>query len=206
MEKNNINLKIFKVIIGMSLITLGIVLSLQVNLGASPYDVFNQGIQVTLGIAPEKIGYVAFGVGCALVIIAAFVKTFIDKKNTDNFFKNISWLAILIGVGMGWMINIWYLFISVNEGQLIFLLISIYIMSLGIAMIAKQKIVADPMTTLMISIMDCGLGVVPTRIILDGSMVVLGFLLGGTVGIGTLLFLVSLGVLINFNLKNLKFL
>jgi uncharacterized membrane protein YczE len=79
-------------------------------------------------------------------------------------------------------------------------------MSLGIAMIAKQQMVADPMTTLMMSITDTGLGIIPTRIILDGSMTVLGFILGGTVGIGTLIFLFFLGTCINLNMKYLKFL
>lgn len=205
MDKNK-SFKMAKVVIGLLSITLGIVLSLQVNMGASPYDVMNQGIQRTLGVPPEKIGNVAIVVGIILTFIAALIKTLFNKKNEKKFFQNISWGAIVIGISMGWMINIWYMFVSVNEGQFIFTVIAVYLLSFGIAIIAKQKIIADPMTTVMMEIMDCGVGVIQTRVIIDGSMVVIGFILGGTVGIGTILFLLFLGILVNFNLKYLKFL
>lgn len=211
MENRSQSLKIIYIFIGMALITLAIVISLIANVGASPYDVLNQGIQRTLGIDPSKIGYITTAVGICLVLIAAVVKTVTVKgENKKSFFKNISWIAIALGVIMGWMVNTWYqvdiVTTNVSEGSILHVFIAMYIMSLGIAMVAKQKMVADPMTTLMMSITDTGLGIIPTRIILDGSMTVLGFILGGTVGIGTLIFLFCLGTCISLNIKYIKFL
>lgn len=211
MENRSQAVKIVYIVIGMALITLAIVVSLIANVGASPYDVLNQGIQRSLGIDPSKIGYVSTVVGICLVLVAAVVKTMTQKgENKKNFFQNISWIAILLGIIMGWMVNTWYqielITTNVVEGSILFAIIAVYLISLGIAMIAKQQLVADPMTTLMMSIMDAGLGVIPTRIILDGSMTVFGFILGGTVGIGTLLFLFFLGTCISLNMKYLKFL
>lgn len=211
MENRSQVVKIVFIVIGMVLITLAIVISLIANVGASPYDVFNQGIQMTLGLDPAKIGYVSTAVGTCLVLIAAVVKTVTVKgENKKNFFANISWIAIALGIIMGWMVNTWYqielVTANVNEGSIFHAAIAMYLMSLGIAMIAKQKMVADPMTTLMMSITDTGLGIVPTRIILDGSMTVFGFILGGTVGVGTLIFLFFLGTCISLNIRYLKFL
>lgn len=199
-------IKYLKIVIGMMLISLAIVISLQTELGVSPYDVLNQGLQITFGIPMEKIGYVSTVVGIILILIAATIKTFFDKNNKLSFIKNISFVAILIGFAMGMMTNFWFTFVNINPGSLLFAFSSVYIMSLGIAMIAKQKIIADPMTTLMMSMTDCGLSIILTRIILDGSMVLIGYLLGGTVGVCTVMFFLFLGVLIKLNLKYIKIL
>ena len=57
----------------------------------------------------------------------------------------------------------------------------------------------------MLGLIRRGMSLVPARWIADGTPLVIGTLLGGAIGPGTLLFALSMGPMVKFGLRRLKY-
>ena len=152
------------------------------GIGASPWNVLHQGIAVNLGLS---IGTIAFLVSF-LVLLLWF---FLDQKIGMGTIINFIIIAIMIDV------TIFY-FDTPNEFffQLIMVLAGILLVGFGSAMYLITNLGAGPRDGLMTGLQKkTNLPIAVVRTSIEVIVVLLGWFLGGTVGIGTLFYALGVG-------------
>lgn len=183
-----IAIRIIILFIGLAIAHLGVTLFLLANLGADPFNVLVQGIFRTLSNVmsfPLLTHGNTHVVICFLIIIALL---FIDR----TYIKIGTILCMIFG---GPIIDFFTLILTAPFGNLSSLVSKIIINGLGCIILAfgmtivmKSDAGTGPNDLVSIVLADKlkkNFGVV--RIIVDVSFVIIGFVLGGSFGIGTLI-------------------
>lgn len=181
-------IRIVILFIGLTIAHLGVTLFLLADLGADPFNVLVQGIFRTLS---EMVNWSLLTHGnthvtiCFLIIIALL---FIDK----SYIKIGTILCMIFG---GPIIDFFTVILSKPFGNMDSLILKILVNGLGCAILAfgmtiviKSDAGTGPNDLVSIVLADKikkNFGVI--RIIVDVSFVAVGFLLGGSLGIGTLI-------------------
>lgn len=181
-------IRIIILFIGLAIAHLGVTLFLLANLGADPFNVLVQGIFRTLSNVmsfPLLTHGNTHVVICFLIIIALL---FIDR----TYIKIGTILCMIFG---GPIIDFFTLILTAPFGNLSSLVSKIIINGLGCIILAfgmtivmKSDAGTGPNDLVSIVLADKlkkNFGVV--RIIVDVSFVIIGFVLGGSFGIGTLI-------------------
>lgn len=189
MKNFNIKLWIVKVItlmVGLTIAHLGVTLFIQSFLGNDPYNVLIQGLFRTIsgltGWAFLTHGRVHIVV-CAIIVLALL---FTDK----SYIKIGTLLCMLFG---GPIIDMFTLVLGdvVNENstmvvRAIALALGCVILAFGMTIVIKSDCGTGPNDLVAVVFSDkTGKNFGAVRIIVDLSFVVVGFLLSGTVGVGT---------------------
>lgn len=192
----NLTMRITKLFLGLFLYATGIVLTINANIGLSPWDVFHQGLSNTIGItmgqasiiggftiiiynafAGEKIGW---GTVSNMIFIGIFVDILMLNRLIPTF-HNIILQVIMMCLGMLVIGAATYFYISVGLGS-------------------------GPRDGLMIALTKkTNKSVRFIRSCIEITVVVLGFLLGGSFGIGTLIMAFAMGPCVQFAFKLFKF-
>lgn len=175
----------------------GIYLTMRANIGASPWDVFNLGLSKTFGIL---YGTASIGVSLTILLIdillkepigiAMFIDAVVVGKSVDffNFINivpkadNIVISILMMGVGLfiiGYT-QLFYMRSSLGCGPRDSLLIGL-----------KKRLKRMP------------IGVVSIAILSTATLI--GYLLGGPVGVGTLICALCAGPIMQFAFQSLSF-
>lgn len=168
---------------------LGIALVVRSGLGLGPWDVLHQGIAERSGIS---MGMVVLGVG--VVVLAA-------------------WVPLRQRVGIGTVLNV----IVVGAALDVFLavlpqvhsmaarwsslLLGVVAVGLGSGLYLGAGLGSGPRDGVMTGLAQRGISVRVARTGIELSALALGWLLGGTVGIGTLVFALAIGPLVQLFLE-----
>ena len=186
-SKKPLNLKpklssIFFLILGLTLFGLGEGLLIVSSSGASPWSVLAQGISLNLGLS---IGTITFFVSIAVLILWIPL----NQKPGIGTILN----AIIIAL----MIDICIKFVSTPGNiysQLILAVIAVLTVGIGGGIYLVANLGAGPRDGLMVGLQNkTNLPIAVVRAFLEISVVTIGWYLGGTVGIGTLLFAFGIG-------------
>jgi uncharacterized membrane protein YczE len=177
--------------IGLVILSLGIALTIQSQLGASPFDALLVGLYTTFGLT---IGSWEIVVGFSLVMINAAAQ----RKKPEYF-------ALLTSLFTGMGIDFWMFVIrdwmipEVIWQKSICLIFGMIFIGLGIAINLQANYAPNPMDRTMLVIRGLtGLNVAVSRIVVSGFLVIAAFLFSGPIGIGTLLNAVLSGFIIQF--------
>ncbi|GFZ33500.1 membrane protein [Clostridium zeae] len=181
---------------GLFLYALGLVLAINSNIGLSPWDVFGQGISKTLNIT---MGHATISVGFVIVLINFILG---EKIGWGTIFN-----MIFIGEFMDLLMLNRIIPISTN------LVVSVMMMFCGVMVIALATFLyigaglgAGPRDGLMVALTrKTRKSVRVVRSVIEISALVVGYLLGGFVGIGTLIMAFSVGHAVQFIFKLFKF-
>jgi uncharacterized membrane protein YczE len=174
-------------LVGLVGFGLGIALMAQSNLGLGPWEVLNQGVALQLGI---PLGRASILLGIPILL---------------------AWIPLGERPGPGTLINIVLIGLATNLGLLIFpsppadavalrmLELAAGILVIGVA--SGLYLAADlgpgPRDGLMTGIHHrFGWSIARARLVLEVSVLAIGWLLGGTVGIGTIAFALGIGPLV----------
>jgi uncharacterized protein len=183
--------------IGLSLIALGSVHMIKVSsLGVQPFDTFYLGISEHL---PITIGTASIMFGIILLMISMYLTKEKLKVGT-----------ILDTIFLGMFVDFFLHIDLVNTpdsliGRYAFMLFGIVLISMGSALTIFSNLGAGPIDTFMLSICKtCNLSVKMSTTLIEGIALAAGFSLGGPIGFGTLLFLFSIGPLIECFLRILS--
>ncbi len=187
--------------VGIFLISLGVVFMINATLGVAPWETFHIGLEMHL---PLSLGQVMQIVGLILIIISYFLGV---KPNLGTILN-----MILIGVFID---LITYLgFTSNPESMLVrilFLCIGIFFYGFGTGMYISANWGPGPRDSVMVAINQRStVRIAYVRGGMELTVLGLGFLLGGPVGIGTVVFSLTIGFIVEFgmycmnNLFNLK--
>jgi uncharacterized protein len=173
---------LFYLCLGLFFFGLGEGLLIVSGIGASPWNVLHQGIAINLNLS---IGTIAFLVSF-LVLLLWF---FLDQKIGMGTIINFIIIAIMIDVTI-------YFFDqpSAFHYQLILVIGGILIIGFGTAMYLIANLGAGPRDGLMTGLQKkTSTPIALVRASIEFIVVLFGWFLGGTVGIGTLLFALSIG-------------
>ena len=184
---------LFYLCLGLVLFGFGEGLLIVSGIGASPWNVLHQGIAVNLGVS---VGTIAFLVSFLVLLLWYFL----DQKIGMGTIINFIIIAIMIDVTI-------YFFDRPDQFffQLLEVIIGILIIGFGTAMYLIANLGAGPRDGLMTGlqkITNTPLALV--RICIEIIVVLLGWFLGGTFGIGTLVFAICIGPSVAFGLKLVK--
>lgn len=185
-----------KLFFGLLLYAVGIVLTINANLGLAPWDVLHQGMTSHINIT---MGEASIAIGLALIII----NSILGERLGWGTLSNIFFIGIFIDVIM---LN--HLIPIVNEiipglgmmflGMVFIGVASYYYLSVGLG--------SGPRDGLMVALTKkTGKSVRFIRNTIEISVLIVGYLLGGFVGIGTVIMSIALGYILQFIFKVYKF-
>lgn len=175
----------------------GVYLTIQANIGAGPWDVLNLGLSKTLGIlygtASIAVSYAILGIDIALkepIGIAMFIDALVVGKAVD-FFNKIEAVKKCDSLMSG-----------------------IFVMIIGLIIMAytqytymSASLGCGPRDTLLVALAKRAkrIPIGAVSIALLGSATLIGWLLGGPVGIGTIICAFATGPIMQMAFRTVKF-
>jgi uncharacterized membrane protein YczE len=163
------------------------------RLGLAPWDVLHQGVARQSGI---RLGWVVIGVSLIVLIL---------------------WIPLHQRLGVGTIANAVMVGLGINAGlivlpsvhatwaRVLFLTIGVVLNGAATGLYIGAGLGPGPRDGLMTGIARCGHSIRATRTALEISVLILGWLLGGTVGLGTAFYALAIGPLAHFFIPKLTF-
>ena len=183
--------RLSRLVFGLLLCGTGVALTINADLGLSPWDVLHQGLSKHTGIA---IGTVAIFVGLAVLLL---------------------WLPLHERVGLGTLLNVLLIGSTIDvllavlpdrapmAVRVTFLLVGTFLFGPGSGFYIGAGMGPGPRDGLMTALAARGYSVRVVRTVLETSVLLVGFALGGSVGIGTVLFAFTIGPNVHYWLDRL---
>ena len=179
----------FFLCLGLVLFGLGEGLLIVSAIGASPWTVFAQGIYLNVGLS---VGIITILV--SIVVLVLWIP--LSQKPGIGTILN----ALIVGL----MIDICIKFVPTPENyifQLILAIMAVLTVGLGAGIYLVANLGAGPRDGLMIGLQKItNLPIAIVRATLEITIMSIGWYLGGTVGVGTLLFAFGIGPAVAFGL------
>jgi uncharacterized membrane protein YczE len=179
-------------VLGLFLCACGIVCFLESELGLPPWDVLHQGVAEQLGVS---FGVANLGVSVAVLVVVWLLRARIGIGTVANALLIGSFVIALTAVGSVDALSESTL--AVRAG-LVALALACF--GVGSAFYICASLGAGPRDSLMLvgsRILGVRLGVSRTGI--EVSALVLGLLLGGTAGVGTIVFALGIGPVVELS-------
>lgn len=183
--------RLARCVFGLALFGLGISLILQANLGAAPWDVFHTGISEITGI---PVGSVIIITGVALLAL------WIPLRETPGLgtVLNAVEIGLVAGLLLDWLPDTEHL--ALRSAMM---LGGVVLIALGSGFYIGAGLGPGPRDGLMTGLARRGPSLRAARTGIEISVLVIGVLLGGSVGIGTAVFAFGIGPLVQIFLPAL---
>lgn len=175
-------------LIGIALMPLGVVLTVNSHLGAGGYDALNFALGDRLQI---NTSYAIYMTAILAVLLAAVIRRKLPRITTflSSFFLGIFtdlWKQVLSGVeGTGWV-----------DSALLFGA-GVVIIAFAVAAYILCIFPSNPTDDLVAAMKEKGLRIGIAKIGLDVVCVILAFLMGGEIGVGTIVCTLGLGPVVD---------
>lgn len=187
---------IIKLFFGLFLYAVGEVMTINAKLGLAPWDVFHQGLAKTFNIT---IGQATIIVSVIIVLVNSILRERIGWGTLSNM--------LLIGFFMDILMknNLVPAFNNIIL-RTAMMLIGMFILGVASCIYLGVRLGAGPRDGLMIALTKkTGKSVRTIRTFIEVSVLIIGFILGGSVGVGTIIMAVLVGFFIQFVFKIFKF-
>jgi uncharacterized protein len=182
---------------GLFIFSFGIIFAKQAALGLSPWDVFHMGLSLNL---PITFGQASQLTGLALIALSWFLGVRPGIGTLCNMFFIGLWIDLVLGIKL-----IPELTQASIIAQLSFILLSLVSYSIGGALYIKAKLGTGPRDSLMMALVQkTNWRVSVARICIEVVACLVGWLLGGPVGVGTVLLAFGIGPAIGIGFKVFK--
>ncbi|WP_053362777.1 hypothetical protein [Bacillus sp. FJAT-27251] len=182
-------------VFGLMVLALGVALTVQGKLlGIGPWDVFHYGLSMKIGLT---IGSWSILTGFLLLAASALAAKKIPKIGA---FLNMLLLGIFIDLFI-WLLP------SVDSviGAVISFILGIVLIGYGIGLYVSADLGSGPRDSIMIMIAaKTGWSIQWVRNGMELLVLILGWLLGGPIGIGTVIIAFFLGPIVGFSLPQCK--
>jgi uncharacterized membrane protein YczE len=179
--------------LGLVLFGIGVTLIIEAHLGLGPWDVFHQGLHEITGI---PIGTVIILVGALLLVL---------------------WIPLRQRVGLGTLLNAVLIGSTVDATlpvtptagplalRVAYLAGGILLVAVGSGYYIGSGLGPGPRDGLMVGLHErFGLSIRASRTVIEVTALVSGWALGGSVGVGTVLFALTIGPLVQVFLPRLR--
>jgi uncharacterized membrane protein YczE len=178
--------RIIQLVIGLVLFGVGIGLMLQSGLGVPPWDVLHQGLARQFGLT----------VGIWSIIVSVVVLLlWLPLKQAYGLGTLLN--AVIIGV----VIDLTGLFIpdaTATGVAWVMLLAGVVLIGVASGLYIGANLGPGPRDGLMTGIARRGPSIRMTRAVIEITVLTLGWILGGTFGLGTIVFALAIGPLVQF--------
>lgn len=188
--------KFIRLMSGLIICALGIVLMINANLGLSPWDVLHEGISKTIGIT---MGQASIVIGIIVITLDVFLG------------ENLGFGTILNMLTIGWFMDIFLLnniipIASSFSLGILMIFLGMILMSVGCYLYIGAGLGSGARDGMMVALQKrTGKSIRLVRGTIEVGVLVIGFLLGGRVGIGTVISSIGLGYCIQFVFRLFKF-
>lgn len=194
---NNYVKKITRLILGLFLYSLGSFLTIQANIGLAPWEAFSMG--------GAYLTHLSYG---NIVVITGLIIIVIDFALKEKVGFGTILNAILIGkfVDLIQFTNIIPKMSNFGLG-LLMLLLGQVVICIGSYFYIGSSLGCGPRDALMVAL-GKRMSKVPIgaiRGLLEGTVLIIGWLLGAKVGIGTAIYVLGIGFILQFTFKLLHF-
>ncbi|QBI19599.1 hypothetical protein ER308_08565 [Egibacter rhizosphaerae] len=167
---------------GVLIAGFGISSMLWAELGIGPYDLLIDGVATQLGVT--------FGV--ASVLLSGIVTVLGWRLGGE-----VGPATVLLVFALGPIIDLWgWLYPEVPEllaARLLALIGGLALAAYGLSMVIAARFGAGPVEVLMLALTGRGWSVGRVRTVMELTMFLTGWLLGGAIGLGTVVIAVSIG-------------
>ena len=186
-------IRLLRLLVGLALYGFAIALMIRGNIGASPWDVFGQGLSRTTGIS--------FGV-CTIIISGVVLLLWIPLRQRLGLgtLANAIMVGLFADVGLGFIPQAHHLVVQAatfSSGLLL--------LAFATALYIGAGLGPGPRDGLMTGlVLVSGKPVWLIRTGIELAVVVVGFFLGGVVGLGTAVFALAVGPLTHVMLRWLR--
>lgn len=178
------------------LYAVGIVFTINANLGLAPWDVFHQGVSRLSGIT---MGQASIGVGFVVVMIDWALGERVGLGTVCNMFFIGFFLDLL-------MLNHIFPVFDGYFPRLAMLLLGMFIIGLATFFYIGAGLGSGPRDGMMVALTKkTGKSVRLIRNCIELTVLVIGFFLGGTPGLGTVLMVFAGGYFVQFAFKLCRF-
>ena len=184
---------LFLLCLGLIIFGLGEGLLIISTIGASPWNVLHQGLALNLGLS---VGTWAFLISLIILLLWFFL----DEKVGMGTILNFIIIAMMIDITI-------YFFKAPNLwiGQFLLCVISVLMVGLGSGIYLIARLGPGPRDGLMTGLQKkTGFSIALIRGAIEVIVVLCGWSLGGTIGIGTLLYALGIGPTVAFGLIIVK--
>lgn len=181
-----------QLMIGLFVLAAGIVSILKSNLGMGPWSVFHVGITHHI---PLTLGQVVQLVGLIIIIFSFFLHVYPGVGTILNM--------IFVGIFID-LINLYIPLMHTYLSQIILLACGIIFIGIGSGLYINANLGAGPRDGLMLGLSKkTGKSIRLVRNSIEITVLVAGFFLGGPVGLGTVVFALSIGPSVHFFLARI---
>jgi uncharacterized protein len=182
-------------VFGLIILAFGAALTIEGELlGIGPWDVLHYGLFLQLGLT---IGTWSIIMGFLLLTVASIVMKKLPKIGA---FLNM----LLIGLFMDFFL---WLLPSIDSliGAVLFFILGVILMGCGVGLYVSAELGSGPRDGIMLLIVDkTGWSIQWVRNGMEILVLILGWALGGPVGIGTVIIAFLLGPIVGFSLPQCK--
>ena len=176
-----ISRKLLQVLVGTTLIGTGVALNFSSQLGLGPWGVFHEGISLNTTLS----------FGSAIIATGIFVTLlWIPLKQRPGIatFVDIFWIGTVVDLIIGIELNTESLLL-----KWIYVFLGILCIGSGTAIYVGADMGSGPRDGVMVGLEGKGLKIGMARNVIEVTALVLGWLLGGTVGLSSVVIAVSIG-------------
>jgi uncharacterized membrane protein YczE len=176
-----ISRKLLQVLVGTTLIGTGVALNFSSQLGLGPWGVFHEGISLNTTLS----------FGSAIIATGIFVTLlWIPLRQMPGIatFVDIFWIGTVVDLIIGIELNTESLLL-----KWIYVFLGILCIGSGTAIYVGADMGSGPRDGVMVGLEGKGLKIGMARNIIEVTALVLGWLLGGTVGLSSVVIAVSIG-------------
>ncbi len=175
---------------GLLLFGIGIAFMAEAGMGLGPWEVFHQGIARQLGV---QLGTVSIVLG--IPILAAWYP--LGERPGVGTVLNILLIGTATNVAMGVLPTI-----TGQPQQLLVMLLGVVTIAAGSGLYLASDLGPGPRDGLMTGLhFRFGWSIRRARTAVELTVLVLGFLAGGTIGLGTVVFALGIGPLVQLMLR-----
>ncbi len=182
---------------GLFLFALGTVFTLRSNMGLGPWDVLHLGLSRH---TPLTFGQANIVVGAIIILAGLLIRAYPGVATILNMFLVGTFVDLLIhwNVLPDFSSAFWLVRLLINA-------LGVFIVGIGTALYISPHLGAGPRDGLMMRLHKLTkIRIAVVRASIEICALVVGFFLGGTVGIGTLLFAFGIGPCVEFGFYVIK--
>ena len=166
---------------GLPLVSVGVALTIRAEIGVAPYDVLSTGIVALTGVG---IGIAAMLLPLAFVVVGLLLRS---RPGAGTVLA-----VLLVGPVLALVLDA----LPAHEAmgpRLAYFVAGFAVMTVGITLVVVADIGPGPAELVMLALHDKGIPLAPARTGIEAICVVLGWAMGGQIGVGTVVFAVLIG-------------
>ncbi|MBM3805227.1 MAG: hypothetical protein FJW19_01090 [Actinobacteria bacterium] len=189
--RDRLGQRLVRCIIGLAVFAVGISMQMNANIGAPPWDVFHQGVAKQTGISVGRI-----------IVLTGFVLLFfwipLRQRPGLGTILNALEIGLVADIALAVIPEPTNIFIRVAMA-----LVGIVVVAIGSGLYIGSALGPGPRDGLMTGLAQHGIPIRVGRTVIEVTVLIVGFVLGGQVGVATVAFAFGVGPLVHFFLPRL---